>query len=85
MLRAATAGLSAGKSLDALRPWALMVQGRSNHNKATCAPANKLARICYATLRDGEPYGVVERMQKNWSEHRMRCPSGDERLICHRT
>ncbi len=26
--------------------------------KATCAVANKLARICYATLRDGEPYGT---------------------------
>jgi hypothetical protein len=31
--------------------------GRSNHNKAACALANKLARICYATLRDKEPFG----------------------------
>jgi hypothetical protein len=30
--------------------------GRSNHNKAACALANKLARICYATLRDKEPF-----------------------------
>ena len=35
---------------------ALAVQARVNHNKATCALANKLARICYATLRDQEPY-----------------------------
>jgi transposase len=33
------------------------VQARSNHNKATCALANKLARICYATLSDKEPFG----------------------------
>jgi len=26
------------------------------HNKATCALANKIARICDATLRDGEHY-----------------------------
>ena len=39
------------------------MQTRSNHNKATCALANKLARICYATLRDGEPYGTA-RLQK---------------------
>ncbi|MFG6460965.1 hypothetical protein ACG04Q_05225 [Roseateles sp. DXS20W] len=35
---------------------ALPVQARSNHNKATCALANKLARICYATLRDHETF-----------------------------
>jgi len=28
------------------------VQRRSNHNKAVCGLANKLARICYAVLRD---------------------------------
>ena len=38
-----------------MRRWALDVQGRSYHNKAACALANKLARICYATLRDQEP------------------------------
>ena len=37
--------------------WALKVQGRTNHNKAACALANKLARICYATLRDATSYG----------------------------
>jgi hypothetical protein len=29
---------------------------RSNHNKAACALANKLARICYAALRDQTPF-----------------------------
>jgi len=47
-----------------LRHWALAVQGRSNHNKATCALANKLARICYATLRDHEPYGAARLNKK---------------------
>lgn len=46
-----------GKKLDGLRNWATTVQARTNHNKAACALANKLARICYATLRDGTPYG----------------------------
>lgn len=38
-------------------PGPLAVQGRSNHNKAACALANKLTRICYATLRDATAYG----------------------------
>lgn len=65
VLRAASVALTAGRPLDGLRRWALTVQGRTNHNKAACALANKLARICYATLRDGEPYeGLVTRMKK---------------------
>jgi transposase len=56
-LQAATKAVQAGRPVDALRQWALAVQARSNHNKATCALANKLARICYATLRDDQPYG----------------------------
>ena len=59
VLRAATVAVRVGKTVDGLRQWALAVQQRSNHNKATCALANKLARICYATLRDGESYGVA--------------------------
>lgn len=58
-LRAASVNLSAGRHLDELRSWVLKVQGRTNHNKAVCALANKLARICFATLRDGEDYGTV--------------------------
>lgn len=64
VLRAAGAAVRAGKSVDGLRQWALTVQSRSNHNKATCALANKLARICYATLRDGEPYGAARLNKK---------------------
>lgn len=57
VLRAASAATQAGRPIDPLRRWALALQHRSNHNKATCALANKLARICYATLRDHQPYG----------------------------
>ena len=39
-----------------MRSWAMSLQARANHNKAACALANKLARICYATLRDGKAY-----------------------------
>lgn len=64
VLRAATLALRAGKHIDPLRQWALALQARSNHNKATCALANKLARICYAVLRDGQPYGVTRLNKK---------------------
>ena len=64
MLRASSVARQAGRPIDDLRHWALTVQGRTNHNKAACALANKLARICYATLRDGEPYGRPRRLTK---------------------
>jgi transposase len=65
VLRAASVAQTAGRQLDGLRQWALAVQTRSNHNKAACALANKLARICYAAMRDSEPYaGIVTRMKK---------------------
>ncbi|OGA26802.1 MAG: IS110 family transposase [Betaproteobacteria bacterium RIFCSPLOWO2_12_61_14] len=57
VLNAAGRAVQIGKNVDALRQWALTVQARANHNKAVCALANKLARICYATLRDAQPYG----------------------------
>ena len=57
VLRAATVAQRAGRTIDGIKQWALIVQGRTNHNKAACALANKLARICYATLRDAAPYG----------------------------
>ncbi len=56
VLRAATVAQRAARPLDALRQWVLAVQARSNHNKAACALANKLARICYAALRDQTPF-----------------------------
>ena len=61
VLHAAARATLAGKRIDGLRQWALGVQARANHNKAACALANKLARICYATLRDGQPYGEPAR------------------------
>jgi transposase len=64
VLRAATAAQRIGRPLDRLREWALALQARSNHNKATCALANKLARICYATLRDQEPFSAPRRARK---------------------
>jgi len=56
VLNAAAVAKRAGKQLDPLRAWALNVAQRSHHNKATCALANKLARICFAVLRSQEPY-----------------------------
>jgi transposase len=44
VLRAASVTQRAGRPLDRLRSWALAMQDRTNHNKATCALANKLAR-----------------------------------------
>jgi len=64
VLRASSVARQAGRPIDDLRHWALTVQGRTNHNKAACALANKMARICYATLRDGEPYGTPARLGK---------------------
>jgi transposase len=56
VLKAAAAAQAQGNPLDALKRWALQVQARTCHNKAACALANKLARICYACLRDKKPY-----------------------------
>jgi hypothetical protein len=55
-LLAATIQHRKGLPLDPLRTWALGVKSRSHPNKAVCALANKLARICYAVLRDQVPY-----------------------------
>jgi transposase len=64
VLRAATVAQRCGRPLDPLRQWGLNLQSRSNHNKATCALANKLARICFATLRDQEPYEKTRMLKK---------------------
>jgi len=56
VLRAATVARRAGRNVDRLRAWALAVQQRSNHNKATCALANKLARIAWAVWVKHERY-----------------------------
>ena len=59
VLRAATVARRSGRKLDRLRSWALEVQQRTNHNKATCALANKLARIAWAVWVKHEPYRAV--------------------------
>ena len=64
LLRAATVTQRCGKPLDPLRSWALSVQARTHRNKAVCALANKLARICYATLRDAAPYHGIRTTRK---------------------
>jgi transposase len=56
VLRAAAAARRAGRNVDRLRSWALEVQARTNHNKATCALANKLARIAWAVWVKHERY-----------------------------
>lgn len=44
------------KSHDHLRAWALALQNRSRHSKATVALANKIVRIVWATLKHGQVY-----------------------------
>jgi len=56
VLRAATVARRLGRPVDRLRSWALAVQDRTNHNKATCALANKLARIAWAVWVKHEKY-----------------------------
>jgi transposase len=64
VLRAAAVAQQAGRACTPLRSWALAVQQRSNHNKAACALANKLARICYATLRDRQRFDEEQPLSK---------------------
>jgi transposase len=56
ILRAATVARRAGRQIDRLKTWALEVQARTNHNKAACALANKLARIAWAVWVKHEAY-----------------------------
>lgn len=44
------------KSHDRLRDWALKLQSRTRHNKATVALANKIARIVWAVWKHGRAY-----------------------------
>jgi transposase len=56
VLQSAARLQAAARPCTGLKAWALAVRQRTNHNKATCALANKLARICFATLRHGQPF-----------------------------
>lgn len=75
VLRAAHATEQAGRSTQGIRRWALEVQARSNHNKATCALANKLARICFATLRDHLPFDEQAGLRKKHSRQSFAMPA----------
>jgi transposase len=65
VLRAASVARQANRRIDDLKTWALNVQARTNHNKAACALANKLARICYAVLKHHEPYRQLSTREEN--------------------
>jgi transposase len=56
VLQAAARARSRGRDSQGLQRWALSLAERTHHNKATCAVANKLARICFATLRAQQPF-----------------------------
>ncbi len=58
-----------------MRQRALRVQGRANHNKAVCALANKLARICYATLRDHQAVDEASALNRKAALQRFAMPA----------
>lgn len=76
VLRVAAASHARGRPLDGLRAWAVTLQQRTNHNKAACALANKMARIAYACLRDHVPYGEPVRMNKKIDRQTFAMPAG---------
>jgi len=59
VLRAAVVSAGHGKPLDRLRAWAVQLQHKRGHNKATIALANKLARIAWAVWVHDEPFREV--------------------------
>ena len=75
VLRAASVAVEKGKSLVGVRQWALQVQGRANHNKAACALANKLARICYATLRDHQAFDEAATLNRKTARQSFAMPA----------
>ena len=60
VLRAGVVAQRLGRPIDRLKRWALAVQSRTNHNKAACALANKLARIAWAVWVKQENYRAQE-------------------------
>jgi transposase len=79
VLRAAAVAQGKGRKVHGVRSWALQVQGQSNHNKAACALANKLAnklaRICYATLRDKERFDETQFIAKKLNRQAFEMPA----------
>ena len=56
VLQGARMKLKRGQPLDPLQSWALGVQDKRGHNKATCALANKLARRLWAMEHHGKGF-----------------------------
>ena len=75
VLRPAKVAEGAGREVTGVRRWALDVPSRTNHNKAARALANKMARICYATLRDKEPFGESARLHKKMNRESFVMPA----------
>jgi transposase len=69
VLQAAARAQSAGRECTGLKAWALAVRQRTNQNKATCALANKLARICFATLRHQQPFDPARACKPRAAAH----------------
>ena len=75
VLQAAAVARGKGREVHGVRSWALEVQGRSNHNKAACALASKLARICYATLRDKQKFDETQSLAKKLGHQAFAMPA----------
>jgi transposase len=56
VLRSAMMAARSEKKLDPLRAWAVRLQQRRGHNRATIALANKLARIAWAVWKRDQPF-----------------------------
>jgi transposase len=54
---------TAGHPLSRLQAWAAQLEQRIGHNKATCALANKLARIAWATWKHGTVFDANHAVQ----------------------
>ena len=57
VLYAAGAAASRGTRLSGIRAWALQLTHLTHQNKAVCALANKLVRVCFGVLRNQMPFG----------------------------
>jgi transposase len=57
LVRSNTVAVSKANELKPrLHAWANRLQHRTHHNKTACAVANKMARVCYSVLGNGEPF-----------------------------
>lgn len=56
VLRSAMMAAKSEKKLDPMRAWAVGLQQRRGHNRATIALANKLARVAWAVWKRDQPF-----------------------------